>query len=335
MSRPDDADSDAIETQAAEWLVRRDEGLSREGADDLARWLADDPRHAEAWQRLEATWAILEKMPQQQPAVAEREQKKNTAVPRGVVVPFRAATLWTAIAATVVLGLAVNAWRPHEREPDPGVRYTATNAQQRVTLPDGSRVELNAGSELRVRFSAGRRDVALSSGEGHFIVVENPARPFVVSARGVSVRAVGTAFAVRLAPAAVEVLVTQGRVSVTETPEGGMAQTTVPELAAGQRAVVGSGKAPVVQTVSDEAIREALAWEPPLTFNETPLATVIEEFNRRNRVQLSLADAALGARPVGGTFRADNVHAFVRLLEKQDILVERPEPNRIVLRSPR
>ncbi|MBI4662433.1 MAG: hypothetical protein HY735_26750 [Verrucomicrobia bacterium] len=92
---------------------------------------------------------------------------------------------------------------------------------------------------------------------------------------------------------------------------------------------------PVIEKVTPEAVREALAWQGPrLVFVDTPLADAIAQFNRRNPVQLELADAELGALPIGGSFRAENVEAFVRLLASgNDIAVERPDAARIILRK--
>ena len=94
---------------------------------------------------------------------------------------------------------------------------------------------------------------------------------------------------------------------------------------------LGCGRAPPT-----ERARAILSWQAPsLFFVETPLADVIEQFNRRNHVQLSLADSDLANLPVGGRFGAGNVEAFVRLLTSNgDIVVERRAADRIVLRRP-
>jgi transmembrane sensor len=95
--------------------------------------------------------------------------------------------------------------------------------------------------------------------------------------------------------------------------------------------------APSVTTVDLAAMNAALAWQsPPLISLDAPLAEVVKQFNQRNRVQLSIADPDLGTRAVGGAFRADQVEAFVRLLEEsRDIAVERHDPEHIVLRKGR
>jgi transmembrane sensor len=71
-----------------------------------------------------------------------------------------------------------------------------------------------------------------------------------------------------------------------------------------------------VAAVSAGEISRALAWQGVrLEFAGLPLAEVVKEFNLRNRQQLLIGDAATGRLRVGGSFRADNVEAFVRLLE--------------------
>jgi transmembrane sensor len=63
------------------------------------------------------------------------------------------------------------------------------------------------------------------------------------------------------------------------------------------------------------------------------LVEVIAQFNRRNQVQLELGDPALASLPVDGSFRADNVEAFVRLLESSGaVRADRVSAERIVLR---
>ena len=83
-------------------------------------------------------------------------------------------------------------------------------------LDDGSVAELNRGAEIEVNYTVAERRVVLRRGEALFTVAKNPARPFVVRAGGVDVRAVGTAFNVKLAGPNLEVLVTEGTVHVSQ-----------------------------------------------------------------------------------------------------------------------
>ncbi|MGH7956227.1 MAG: FecR family protein [Opitutaceae bacterium] len=116
--------------------------------------------------------------------------------------------------------------------------------QQRQTLADGSVVELNAGADILVDFSPARRSVRLVRSEAHFAVATDATRPFVVSAGGVEVRAVGTEFAVRFGSQEIAVLVTEGQVAVARTAAPAPADAVLPTptepvlVAAGGRVVI-------------------------------------------------------------------------------------------------
>lgn len=322
---------------AAAWLARRDAGWSTIEAAEFSRWRAENPRHESAAARLEATWTLLQQLGAYRPGARAHPDRDLLAPPQHRPRWFRALTGLAAAAA-----LAVAVWWafpgfkgqavPAEAAP---VFATTRGGYQRLTLADGSVVELNSDSEVRVRYSPEARDVALVRGQAHFTVAKNPDRPFRVATDAVTVRAVGTAFDVRLGATEVQVLVSAGTVELLRARE----VNTLPLLPAGWRALVPVAPAarPVLEPVSAAGMREALAWHGwRLTFIETPLAEVVAQFNRRNEVQLELGDAELATMPVGGSFGAENLEAFVRLLSSNgDIRVERPVPGRIVLRKAR
>ncbi|MCX6934418.1 MAG: FecR domain-containing protein [Verrucomicrobia bacterium] len=321
MSSQLPASTDTIDAAAAQWIARRDRGLSAAEQDDYMAWLRADPRHAAAIARHAAVLERMMGLGAWQPELSAEPNPDLFAPPARR--PWRVLAPVLALAAALVLGLFV--WQsasPRASVP----QKTFLRVNERQALADGSVVELKDGSRLDVRFTSGERRVRLT-GEAHFTVAKNPARPFIVEAHGVEVRAVGTAFNVRVDAAAVEVLVTEGKVRVTEpvsTLSAQLLTSNTPAqpqtfLTAGQQVVVplaASAPAPVVATVSEAQIRTTLEWQTPrLQFFETPLAEAVAEFNRHNPNPLVLADAALGSVPIGGTFRVDNVEGFVRLLE--------------------
>jgi transmembrane sensor len=244
-----------------------------------------------------------------------------------------------ALAACVVFAFVLHRFRV-DRVEFSETYTTNTGGYLRVSLPDESVLELNAQSDVRVEFTAGARRLVLGNGEAHFTVAKNPSRPFIVRAGSIAVRAVGTAFNVRLDRSEVEVLVTEGRVSLGRISRA--PHPDLPALSAGQsirisEIAAGPTVAPSVNSLEPAAIRAALSWQlPRLVFVETPLSEVVEQFNQRNHIQLEIGDPELGRRPVGGTFRSDRVETFVQLLEKSgDVAFERPNENRIVLRKAR
>jgi len=350
-SKPSEGES--IEATAAAWLALEDDGMSPEEQLEFARWRAADVRHESAARRLQAAWGALQPLRDFRPEARvhpDRDLLVRPVAPtaRGWFFPA------TALAAAAVVMLAIAWWmiRPGDESETATVFATTAGGFERVMLADRSVLELNGDTRVEVRFSPAERRARLVRGEAHFTVTKNPARPFSVEAGRVAVRAVGTAFNVRLGAREVEVLVTEGKVAVSTpaasgTTDPGGAADSVPAgqwppssllVGAGERVTVpreGAVGALAAENVEAERIRQALAWqERRVFFAGTPLSEVVAQFNRYNRVQLRLGDAALAGRPVGGSFHMDNMEAFVNLLvETREVVIERPNEDQIVLRS--
>ena len=348
-SEPSNADNSAqLEADASAWLSRRDRGLTAAEQDTYLEWLRADRRHGAMIAHLEKTWGALDALSEWRPAHSARPNPDLLAAPPprpkirvGLAkFPFVARAL--AAAAAVALGLLV--FQSVSREtPGPSGTVRVIPSPERLTLEDGSVVELNHGGKIETDFTTDMRRVRLVRGEAHFTVTKIPARPFIVEANGVGVRAVGTAFNVRQAADAVEVLVTEGQVQVERPVAAASLSSPVPApgtptaLVAGERAIVdirAPAAQPVVAPMTPTEIARALSWQGVrLEFAELALAEVVTEFNLRNRQQLVVGDAPTGRLRVGGSFRADNVDAFVRLLEASfGVSTQRRADGALVLR---
>jgi transmembrane sensor len=348
-AEPSNAENAAnLEGVASAWLARRDRGLTAGEQDAYLEWLRADPRHGAMIAYLEKTWGALDALAEWRPAHSARPNPDLLATPPprpkrwGRLMKFPFAVRSLAAASVVGIGLFVYAAVSRETQTPTGT-VRVIPSPERLTLEDGSVVELNHGGKIETDFTADMRRVRLVRGEAHFTVTKNPARPFMVEANGVGVRAVGTAFNVRHASDAVEVLVTEGEVRV-ERPVAAAASSSGPSpitptaLVAGERAIVDTtapAAQPVVAAVTPTEIARALSWQGVrLEFAELPLAEVVTEFNLRNRRQLVVGDASTGRLRVGGSFRADNVDAFVRLLEASfGVSTQRRADGALVLRQ--
>ena len=334
-----------LDEVAAEWLCERDEGFAPGRAEAFAAWCNADPRHAAAVRQIEATLAVLETMPKIKVPLEARFGPLETIPTQDSFfsLPLFRRLRSLGLAAAVVMVLA-GGWFFSARMVGHEDYSNPETLARRVKLRDGSVVHLNTGSELRVDFSAGERRVRLQSGEAYFEVAHDASRPFVVVAGGVVVRAIGTAFNVRLASTNVEVLVEEGRVEVAPVAAAPIADgapiVAAPQLGAGERTRVPRADAlapPKIERVERRELRETLAWHrQTVVLADIALEDVIARFNRRNEVQLVLADAELRGRRVGGVIFLDQVEAFVTLLEQGgDVVAERRGSNEIVLRRAR
>lgn len=208
-------------------------------------------------------------------------------------------------------------------------------AQQR--LSDGTVVELREHAAIVEQFEPAMRRVILQSGEAHFAVAKNPARPFVVVAGGIEVRAIGTSFAVGLGQATIDVVVTEGRVAVGDAGASYPAVSAIAHLDAGNRLVVehaskSPGARPQAVPLTTSQLHDRLSWRVPrLEFSSTPLSEAIAMFNRHGPVEFVL-EPALGALEMSGVLRADNTDALLRLLKDEFGIEAEREETRIVLR---
>lgn len=326
-----------VENEAAEWLIRGDRGLTPAEQDAFLQWLAASAAHREAFERHRRMWAECD-------ALAQWRLPGDEANPDLLArrVKRVARRWWASVSLAAAAVVAVLLWRAGTPLPEKLFALEAATYRQE-TLADGSVVDLKGGAHAIVQFTESERRVVLVQGEAQFTVAKNPTRPFVVRAGGVDMRALGTAFGVRIAGARIEVLVTEGVVQVARPPvhSAGLA-TPAPQVLASLSAghhiaiAVEASAAPVVQMASSEVMAQWLEWKPHmLDFDSTPLQEVVARFNRHNQVQLAIADEALRTLPIVASFRSDNVEGFVRLLEATSGVRAERRGLQIILRQAR
>lgn len=315
---------------AAQWLARRDRGLSAEEQIAFDRWRRDSA-NAREFAELEGPFAALDRAAQLQPAEGAWIDKDLLARGRRRT-SRRAVWLASALGAAAAIAFAVfslDDWPRHAPASATPRGVVVRHAPVRLALPDGSTVEFKPGTRVETDFTPQERRLRLSAGDAHFTVAKDATRPFIVAVGPVAVRAVGTAFTISASAATVEVLVTEGRVCVDDGEGRSLiaheaaAVELVPGLDAGQRVVipvkVGQPVSTAVMAATAETLERAAAWRSVwLEFSDMPLAAVAREFNRQageyRQPQLRAIDELTGRVLVSGTFRADGVEAFVRLL---------------------
>lgn len=152
---------------------------------------------------------------------------------------------------------------------------TPLGGQYTLTLSDGSRVWLNAGSSIRfpATFNGQERGVELT-GEAYFEVAKDAAHIFRVSVNGTQVEVLGTSFNIMAYnnEAAIKATLLEGsiRVEYNGTPL---------QLKPGQQAQVNKQKG--IKLIENTDIQEAIAWKNHLFwFNNTDIPSVMREIAR-------------------------------------------------------
>ncbi len=308
---------ESVQTVAARWAVRLDAGpLAPEEQRALEQWLAVKPQHHGALIRARSAWTDLDRLA----ALAAPSSSPERGARGGTEFEGRGFRYWpvaASLAAAAVLGVLWFALNPNHE-----VYTSAIGEVRRITLNDGTSMVLNTASEARVQFTGAGRDVVLVRGEALFDVARDPAHPFVVRAGDFSVKALGTAFAVRIDTAQIDVTVTEGVVEVQSSsslpPKGrngqGEGGVSVPvRLTPNHRAILFPAKPAEIIPVTTPTAERRLAWRNGMVaFDGESLAEAVAEVNRHNRRRILVRDSALAARPVIGLFKATDPQGFAR-----------------------
>jgi transmembrane sensor len=224
-----------------------------------------------------------------------------------------------AIGALIIGGLA---WQRHQDMPSKLAQVeartfsTGIGQQASFRMSDGSMITINTGSTLSVSESDTRRSTQVKQGEAFFEVAKNPRKPFVVEAEGVTVTALGTAFAVRdLGEDGVRVTLAHGRVRVDMPAVAGQpAQSTL--LSPDTQLTWRAGR----YSIAPVNLRQQLGWRQGMVvFDRTPLAQAVAEINRYSSQEIVVASASLARRPISGSFRVGVTRGFLQSLEASGI----------------
>lgn len=306
------------EEESALWLVRLDRGnLSDAEKDAFRAWLQAKPNRAQVFEKHLKLWGAFDSL-----SLLEEvfPLKKRSSMRRN---PLSLTAAGMALAACLIM--AVIMLYPQQQNPATQraeLSYqTAIGQQSRIVLEDGSVMTLNTDTVAKVAYSKTNRTIHLLRGEGHFEVAKNPQRPFTVYAGDGYVKALGTAFSVRLTESDVDILVSEGVVEVVT----GKTDSTTPASAqaVGKKTVILSEKGAAhyskaiehVAYLPEKLIQKRNAWQRgKWVFEGDELADVLAEAQRYTTQQISLADPAIGKLKVGGVFKAGDVDSLLRAI---------------------
>lgn len=359
-----------IVAEATEWCLRlHNNEMSRAQREEFVDWLRESPLHVtemlhmahvhnafeqfKGWSQLKAPTAIdAQDTVVQFPERSTRTQPN----PESIVKPARNHRRYGAIAAALMGVLVFVVWR---LSGNAGMTIVTERGEKReMSLSDGSVLQIDPNTKLRVRLLDKERRIQLEYGRALFRVAKDAARPFFVNANDTTIRAVGTAFAVARSNESVTVTVVEGKVAVMRNdvassdassnekpaderdrsrrtgPAGKVARSPANEnpqasifLVADEQVTVGAKHLPGKIRKVDSA--RALFWAGDrLTFENDSVAAVVAEFNRYNRMQIYVSDEALANRSISGVFDASDPQSFVAFLKSAGhIDVVRGHPN--------
>lgn len=287
--------------EAAEWLMRLHDGeLPALDRAALERWRDSSAECRRAWDRAEQLLGKFGGLP---PTLALACLDRPAS-------PERRAALAKLASLLALVPVGWGAWKLSEWQQWTADYRSLVGQQRHLTLVDGTRLILNTGSAVDIRFDALQRLVLLRRGE---ILVETAAdnlsnpRPFLVSTAEGRMQALGTRFSVREEASRTQLAVLEGAVRVELASAAGQAPWVVK---AGQRTAFSAQAFDGLHSVDSAA----LAWtQGMLLADKMRLADFVAEL-ARYRSGFVRCDPAIADLPISGSFPVNDTSRALNML---------------------
>ncbi|EGI76098.1 FecR family protein [Hylemonella gracilis] len=297
----------ALRDRAAEWIVEIEgAGTEQERAasEEACRaWCAEDARHERVFRQMRQMWQAVD---------APKPRRKAS------------------VAVAIVLMLVTWVLLPTERWM--ADQRTALGEVRRVVLLDGSALTLDSGTAVDVRMDAHKREIRLHAGRVLAEVAKDQTgRPFVVTGRDGSARALGTRYIVdqRATDTRVEVLESTVAVASRLHPDEPIVLKEGEGVDYTDQAV--GARTAVLTTTA------ALAWtRARLVFNEAPVEKVVAELSRYRSGMLTIRDAEkLKNLRFTGVLPLDDTDAALRIVAQNlQLKIDQLTPYVVWLEAP-
>jgi len=356
----------SAQSQASVWLAKLDGDKPSDALLlEFKYWVNQDESHYAAFKKVSAAWGDLNILTRLPLLIEERAQQQVQKKVKSKLVNKARLPLWLngswsgfgglAVAASLVFAVFVSLQLgPFKAAPT--VYWTAIGEQKTITLADNTVVQLNTNSRIQVDYSQAVRAIYLHQGEAHFDVESNAQRPFEVYVGTGRVRAIGTAFSVRLNDNDIGVVVTEGVVEIApeiapemhsynnalsttlQTSNGAdssIAQSSIVQstivsgvndlqqlaqlqrVEAGSAAVFNQQAVTLIEPLDETALQRSQAWQQGLLmFSGEPLEEVVSQLSRYTDLKIVIQSERARHLRIGGQFQIGDTQAVFTALEK-------------------
>lgn len=326
--------------QASEWFSKMERGLDEPENATFQAWLMESPRNRETLLGLATLWDKMDVLNHLSDIVPHSPQKTSK-------ISGRSFALAASILFASIISVVVYQFNQHNELPTMAQTVVSENTYSTQVgelstfyLQDKTKVVLNTNSKLRVTYTDKQRLFELLAGEFHVTVAHNKKQPLNVYAGGKIIQAVGTAFNVRLRDKDVELIVTDGKVLVTDQSKHSalplqLKDTALPNdslaVSQGQKVELNSTPSKTAQLLPAE-IEAELSWQKGnLVFRGESLEAAIREVSRYTPYEFEIADEQLKHVQIAGLFRTDDISGLLAALEQNFAISHQRLSNKHIL----
>mgnify|MGYP001183613988 FL=1 len=287
--QPQSFDQNSLTEQAAAWFLRmQHNGCSDADQQAFADWLAESEAHRNEYQQYVRLWHSLDQL-ERKPIQSSTKKSRLTVA-------------WVAL--LIVLSGSLHWLTRHEE-----LITTAIGERQQIVLMDGTTIDVNTDTVLRMELFGLTRQVTIERGEASFKIGSERLRPFVVQSGHGTLRDIGTEFNVMRQGDKTTVAVLEGAVEIKLHAQIDNIKT----LYGGQQLTYSANDLSDISAANFETI---MAWRKNrLIFRNTPLNEAIRQINRYHERPIRLADSQLNKLIVSGEFNSSDRAGLIEALK--------------------
>lgn len=365
MTHHDEVAAARRRNEAAQWALElRNGDVAPERLVEWTEWDKSHPDNSAAFDQVSVLASGLASLPEDRKSellkqlLPEFDEASFTQA-----TPVRRPLRWLSLAASVLVAVGAAAFWIAQSPKEFVASYATNKAENKgFTLPDGTRIELGAGTRVDVAFTRGTRTLDLIEGEANFNVEADTRRPLQVRAGDFVITDIGTIFDVRKSGAQVMVTVAEGIVDVRKDgvdSSGGTERAVVsaaPSESTRKRSATfgdGPGEAPnVVRLTAGQQIRAEPAvtelhtasiskvspstttsWRSGrLDFQDESFAVVIANVNRYAPREIVIVDPEISEMRFTGTVFQDRIEDWLKATQRPfNLAVKSSADGRVLL----
>mgnify|MGYP000418678474 CR=1 FL=1 len=297
-------------------ILRQLNGASGEQEEkDFSNWLLQDPGNLDLYIEIKKIWNTSVS-PDFSFKEADARQKLDKAIEKDKrKIRIQRYLRNVAAVSTLLIILSIFSFFYFRKPPDKNVsvqtvhyitKQSKPGEQLRLTLPDASVVNLNAGSSITFpeKFSEGRRQIKLY-GEAFFNVTRNPECPFVITSNGITTTVLGTSFNIKAFDKNdFTITVATGKVKVEKQDAGQL------YLLPNQQATYHK-RDRQFSTKEVDASNYFMWISGTLQFNNDPLDEAVRMLERWYNVEIQLQDKSYNNIRINGNYKDKKLYTIL------------------------
>lgn len=275
---------------------------------EVAQWLKEDAANESELKQLDKVWTNGQSQKQSFDTTKAWQKVASQTVKapkRNKASIYKVAA---GIAAIFAIGLLL--WFFTSSNSVEMLSYQTTKESKEITLPDGSKITLNAYSSLQFpeKFTENERNVSMI-GEAFFEVMENPTKPFKIDINTTEVTVLGTSFNIDSRDTATVVSVKTGKVKF------GIKKGLQVELIKNQEAKYIARKDSITPTVTVDP--NVFAFKTRVFyFENTSLTNVVERLSKAYHVDIKLDDKSWANYNLTATFERQKLDTVLDVISE-------------------